>query len=230
MLAIGISDRLNAQQQLGLDLDGRAGGPMFDVPDIGVVADSANTGGASVSAGYLDTGNLTISDYRLDATGVADEFTLRRLSDGQTTTLNTAGAYPFTSVEVDGFSLTISAAADTGDSFLIRPTRDAAELLSLRINDVRQFAAAGPVRAEPAGNQVSGGPNEGSGAITQPVISTTENLPLAGPSTIALEWDPAAGGAGVPGFSSPAGRAAPCSTTRPARAPARPSVSRPMGR
>lgn len=201
LVAIGISDRLNAQHQLGLDLDGGFGGRIFSAPTIGVAPNLTNTGGATVSAVYVDTGNLTTSDYELEATDMANnEFTLRRLSDGQTTVIDTGGAYPYTTVEIDGFSLTISAAATDGDTFLVRPTRDAAELLNLQITDVRQFAAAAPLRAEPAGNQVTGGGNEGSGAITQPSITDTGNLPLAAPATIALEWDPDAGGAGIPGF------------------------------
>ena len=40
-----------------------------------------------------------------------------------------------------------------------------------------------------------GGVNEGSGAITQPVISNTGNLPLSNPSIITLKWD-----SGVSGF------------------------------
>jgi flagellar hook-associated protein 1 FlgK len=122
------------------------------------------------------------------------------VTEGKLTTFNTGGGYPYTTTEIDGFSLTISGAANDGDSFRIRPTRDAAEFISLEITDVRQFATAAPLRAQPAGNQATGGVNEGSGAITQPAISDTANLPLAGPSTITLEWDPDAGGAGVPGF------------------------------
>jgi flagellar hook-associated protein 1 FlgK len=200
LVAIGISDRLNAQHQLGLDLDGQAGGLMFSSSSIGVVPNLSNTGAAAVSASYVDTGNLTTSDYELEATSTAHEFTLRRVSDGKITTFNTGGTYPYTTTEIDGFSLTISAAANDGDSFLIRPTREAAEFISLKINDVRQFAAAAPLRSQPAGNQVTGGVNEGSGVITQPVISDTTNLPLTAPSTITLEWDPDAGGAGVGGF------------------------------
>ena len=200
LVAVGISDRLNTQHQLGLDLDGQFGGLMFNQPTIGVVPNLANTSAAAISASYVDTGNLTNSDYELEATSTPHEFTLTRLTDGQITTINTGGTYPYMTAEIDGLSLTISAAANDGDSFLIRPTRDAAEFLSLQITDVRQFAAAAPVRAQPAGNQLTGGVNEGSGTITQPVISNTTNLPLTAPSTITLKWDPNAGGAGVPGF------------------------------
>ena len=194
LVAIGISDRLNTQHQLGVDLNGDFGGLIFNEPTIGVVPNLANTGTATVTADYLDTGNLTNSDYELEATSTADEFMLRRLSDGYVTTINTGGTYPHTH-QIDGFSFEISAGAVDGDAFLIRPTRNVAELMELQIKDVRDFAAAAPLRAQPAGNPVTGGDNEGSAVITQPVAASTQNLPLAAPSTITLQWD-----ASVPGF------------------------------
>jgi flagellar hook-associated protein 1 FlgK len=197
---------LNAQHQLGLDLDGNLGGQIFNQSKIGVVPNLANTGAAAVEASYANTGNLTNSDYELAATSTANVFTLRRLTDGKLTTIDTGGSASFTTAEIDGFTLTIPSGAAEGDSYLIRPTRDAAEFLSLQITDVRQFAAAAPLRVQPAGNHDTGGVNEGSAAITQPVITTTDNLPLLTPSVITLEWDPDAGGgvgsggSAIPGF------------------------------
>jgi flagellar hook-associated protein 1 FlgK len=200
LIAVGISDRLNSQHQLGVDLNGDFGGLFFSQPSVGIQENGLNTGTATVSASFIDTGNLTASDYELEATGIADQFTLTRLSDRQVTTINTGGAYPYTTAEIDGISVTISAGASVGDKFLIRPTRDAAEFLTLQINDVRKIAAAGPVRAEPTTNSVSGGANLGDGRISQPEVSSATNLPLTAPATITLEFDPNAGGAGVPGF------------------------------
>lgn len=199
LVAIGMADRLNSQHQLGLDLDGNFGGQLFTSPTIGVLENGYNTGTAQVSASYLDTGNLTASDYELQATNVADEFTLTRLSDGQVTTINTGGTYPYTTAEVDGIAITISAAAGAGDRFLIQPTRNAASNLELLISDPRKIAAAGPVRAVQSTNS-AGGVNQGSGEISQPDFSSTANLPLSAPDTITLEWS-ATAHAGAPGFT-----------------------------
>jgi flagellar hook-associated protein 1 FlgK len=145
----------------------------------------------------IDSGNLTTSDYMLESVdGAAGDFRLTRLSDSQSWTF-TAGAYPYTYPAVgdlDGFSLSIPSAATTGDTFLIRPTRTAAEDIGLNIHDPRQLAAAAPVRIEPSTNSVSGGPNLGSATVTQPMITNLTNIPLAG--SITLEWT-----AAIPGFT-----------------------------
>ncbi|MCP4126216.1 MAG: flagellar hook-associated protein FlgK [Gammaproteobacteria bacterium] len=194
LIAVGISDRVNSQHQLGLDLNGQFGGDMFSTPAIEVGAN--NTTAPAVTASFVDTGNLTDSDYRLVAGAAADDFTLTRVSDGQSWSFNTGGGYPYTyppAGELDGFSISISAAAASGDEYLIRPTRQAARLLSLEITDPRQLAAAAPIRSEPTTNANTGGINLGNASITQPEISDTTNIPLVG--AITLEFDSA-----IPGF------------------------------
>jgi len=194
LIAVGMSDRINSQHQLGLDLNGQFGGNMFNAPAIEVLANSLTAPPVSVS--FVDTGNLTDSDYRLVAGAAADDFTLTRLSDGQAWSFNTGGGYPYTyppAGDLDGFSLSISAAAVPGDDYLIRPTRQAARLMSLEISDPRQLAAAAPIRSEPSTNAISGSPNLGSASITQPEISNTTSIPLAG--AITLEFSGA-----IPGF------------------------------
>lgn len=199
LVAIGMTDQINSQHQQGLDLDGNFGSQFFAPPAIDVLENANNAGAAQVTASYVDTGNLTASDYELRATSVADQFTLTRLSDGQVTTINTGGTYPYSSAEIDGISISISAAATAGDSYLIQPTRNAASNMELLISDPRKIAAAGPVRAVHSTNS-AGGPNQGSADISQPDFSSTANLPLAAPSTITLEWS-ATAHAGAPGFT-----------------------------
>ncbi|WP_428603363.1 flagellar hook-associated protein FlgK [Sedimenticola sp.] len=199
LVAIGMTDRVNTQHQQGLDLNGNFGGQFFAPHSVGVLANANNTGGATVTSAYVDTGNLTASDYELRATTVANQFTMTRLSDGQVTTINTGGVYPYTTAEIDGITVTISAAATAGDTFLIQPTRNAANDLTMLITDPRTVAAAGPIRANVSTNS-GGGPNLGSGAITQPDYTNTTNLPLAAPATITLEWSPTAN-LGGPGFT-----------------------------
>jgi flagellar hook-associated protein 1 FlgK len=197
LVAIGISDRLNSQNQLGLDLDGQFGGLLFNAAGIDVYPD--NPAAPAVSATIVDSGNLTASDYMLTTVdGVAGDFRLTRLSDNTSWTF-TAGAYPYTyppAGEVDGFTIDIPAAATTGDTFLIRPTRNAASNLELETLDPRKIAAAAPLRAEASTNSATGGPNLGTATITQPQISDLTNIPLAGPATITLEYDSA-----IPGFT-----------------------------
>jgi flagellar hook-associated protein 1 FlgK len=195
LVAIGISDRINSQHQLGLDLEGLFGGDVFSPAAVEVLASSATA--PAVTATILDSGNLTASDYELvTVDGAAGDFRLTRLSDDQTWTF-TAGAYPYTyppAGDLDGINITIPAAATTGDSFLIRPTRRAAQDITLEIQDPRALAAAAPVRVDASTNTVSGGPNLGTATITQPEITDLTNIPLAG--DITLEFS-----AAIPGFT-----------------------------
>jgi len=197
LVAIGMTDRINSQHQQGLDLDGNLGGQFFATHNIGVLSNANNASAASVTANFVDTGNLTASDYELRATSVANQFTMTRLSDGQVSTINTGGVYPYTTAEIDGISVSISAAAAAGDSYLIQPTRNAASNMELLISDPRKIAAAGPIRAAQTTN-IGGGANQGTAAISQPDYSNTTNIPLAG--TITLEWSATAHG-GAPGFT-----------------------------
>jgi len=135
-----------------------------------VLANSNNTGTATVSGSIGNTGALTASNYLLEYSGGA--YALTRLSDGQ--------SWAYISGDVrDGFSLNLAGIASDGDKFLIRPSRDGAEALTLQINDPRKFAAAGPLRA------ISDGANQGTAAISQPsvsdasTISTTTSISLA---------------------------------------------------
>jgi flagellar hook-associated protein 1 FlgK len=195
LIAVGIADRMNSQHQLGLDLDGLFGVDLFTLPSVEVLANNATAPGVTVS--IIDSGNLTASDYELVTDdGAAGDFTLTRLSDNQTWTF-TAGAYPYTyppAGDLDGLSISIPAAAATGDTFLIRPTRPAARDIALEIQDPRKLAAAGPVRAEPSTNTVSGGPNLGTATITSPEVTDLTNIPLVG--DITLEFS-----AAIPGFT-----------------------------
>ncbi|MCG8428524.1 MAG: flagellar hook-associated protein FlgK, partial [Chromatiales bacterium] len=195
LVAVGLSEHINSMHQLGLDLDGNFGGLVFNDPTVGVIENSLNTGTATITGSFVDTGNLTGSDYEVRAIN-ANDFVVTRLSDNAiVSTINTGGAYPFTTAEIDGFNLTITAGAAADDTFTIRPTRDAAGYIQMELTDPRQFAAASPIRAQPSTN-VGGGPNLGDGAISQPSNSNVTNLPLAGPATITLEFDSA-----IPGFT-----------------------------
>ncbi|TVO75282.1 flagellar hook-associated protein FlgK [Sedimenticola selenatireducens] len=199
LVAIGMTDRINAQHQQGLDLDGSFGGQFFASHSVSVLDNTNNASAAVVTATFVDTGNLTASDYELRATTTANQFTMTRLSDGQVTTINTGGTYPYTTAEIDGISVSISAAATAGDRYLIQPTRYAANNLTMSITDPRKIAAAGPIRAVHSTNS-GGGPNQGTGDISQPDYSNTTNLPLAGPATITLQWG-ATAHLGGPGFT-----------------------------
>ena len=143
-LAIGMASALNTQHHLGMDLNGNLGGDIFSVAAPVVSSSSSNAGTGTVSASLTNANDLTSSDYKLVYNG-ANTYSLTRLNDGQTFSINTGGSTPFTTTTIDGISLTINSGASVGDSFLIRPTQAGVDDLSTVISDPSKIAAAVPV-------------------------------------------------------------------------------------
>ncbi len=146
-IAVAVSLAFNAQHRMGMDLDGAPGGDFFAAPSPRVLEDGGNTGTLSVAYDEATLGALTISDYDLRHDGA--NLILTRRADQSAQTL--AGPGPFT---VDGMTITLGAAPVAGDHWQLQPTRTAARDVGLAIGDVRDIAAASPVRsAAPLSNR-----------------------------------------------------------------------------
>ncbi|NMM10202.1 MAG: flagellar hook-associated protein FlgK [Polaromonas sp.] len=158
-IAIALADSFNAQQNLGVDLNGALGTNFFSQASPGVISNSKNTGSLVLTPSFTDSNQLTTSDYRLDVKA-GPVYTLTRLSDQQLIPL--APGFPGTaSTTFDGVTLAFaSGTAAAGDSFLIQPTRAGARDLTVLLSDPSKIAAASPVIT---GNTAS---NQGSGAIS----------------------------------------------------------------
>jgi flagellar hook-associated protein 1 FlgK len=154
-IAISLADTFNAQQKLGIDLNGDMGSNFFTQTSPGVLSNAANSSAAPVgalSAGFADIGKLTTSDYRVDATGPS-AFKVTRLSDNATVAADpVTGAY-------DGLALAFTGGV-AGDTFLVQPTRTGARDLAVSVMDPAKVAAASPLVT---GNAAS---NRGSGTIS----------------------------------------------------------------
>ncbi|MFZ2296128.1 MAG: flagellar hook-associated protein FlgK, partial [Polaromonas sp.] len=168
-IAISLADTVNAQQKLGMDLNGDLGADFFSQASPGVISNSKNTAGATLTAAFSDVGKLTTSDYRVDVTGPL-AYTVTRLPDNTIVSPDLAGAY-------DGVKLTLGGGV-AGDSFLIQPTRTGARDLTVQISDPAKVAAASPIIT---GNTVG---NQGSGAISAGTVKapygSPTQLPAAG--------------------------------------------------
>ncbi|HEX4328763.1 MAG TPA: flagellar hook-associated protein FlgK [Burkholderiales bacterium] len=139
-VAAGLAQSFNAQQDVGQDLNGNPGTDFFAVAGPQILGNSNNTGSASLSATISNYGALTTSDYKLAYDGT--NYTLTRLSDN---TQQTFASLPQT---VDGVDIDLSSGTPAaGDSFLIEPTRAAAQTFTTLITDPNKVAAAFPVRA-----------------------------------------------------------------------------------
>ena len=148
LLAVGLTETFNQQQQLGIDLNGNMGGDFFTNLSSNVVEvlpSRSNTAAspADISATIADANSLTGSDYTLRRDGVT--YTLTRESDNFTYTLT---SFPAGSETIDGVTLTLAGGAIAdGDRFLIRPVRSGASDISVAVSDPAKIAAASPIRS-----------------------------------------------------------------------------------
>lgn len=165
-VALGLADSINQQNQLGLDQNGALGGNILNAAAPRVDTGANNTGTASVSATLSNVSALTTSDYQLrfDGTG----YTMMRLSDNVVTNL---GGTLVPAPVVDGFTVNLTfGSMNAGDSFLIRPTANAARDIALLTNDPSKLATAAPIRTGAALT------NLGKAAISAGTVNTP--LPL----------------------------------------------------
>ncbi len=159
-MALGIATSINQQNQLGQDLNGALGANLFNVAVPRVSQAASNTGTATVAAAIINVSALTTSDYQLKFDG--SNYSMLRLSDNVVT--NLGATLPQT---VDGFTINFTAgAAAAGDSFLIKPTANAARDTALLTRDIAKVAAAAPMRATAATS------NLGSATISSGMVNT----------------------------------------------------------
>ncbi|MBL4782132.1 MAG: flagellar hook-associated protein FlgK [Porticoccaceae bacterium] len=183
-LAVGMSDLVNAQHQLGIDLNGQLGGNFFSPLGPTSIASSLNTGAATVSLTVNNVSDLEATDYLLVFDGA--QWGLTRTSDGAFS----GGAGPFTQ---DGITVSIAGGAPAaGDTFLLRPVYGTAGSFGLELGAPERFAAGAPVLTSLAFS------NSGSAEVADVAVSSTTGLPLA--ADITLTFNPDALGAGVPGY------------------------------
>lgn len=132
-----LGSEFNAVHENGVDLNGDAGEAFFEIGSPRVMSNSQNDGDGAISAEYSDVNQLTSSDYRITYTG--GEYQAERLSDGDTTTLTPDGSGD---VDLDGMTLNISGTAQEGDTFMLQPTRTAAQDFEVAITEGAEIAAA----------------------------------------------------------------------------------------
>ncbi|KJH82590.1 MULTISPECIES: flagellar hook-associated protein FlgK [Pseudomonadaceae] len=180
-LALAISDQINSQQTQGLDLKGQVGAALFgdynapSLMGLRATAFSNNTSAADASLRITDTGNLAVSDYRLEFDGT--NYSARRLSDNASISVTqNAGPPAYLSFadsagKDQGFQVAISGTPNAGDKFSLQPTRRGATDIKTVLDQADQLAFAAPVRAQ------SNLQNAGTGQISQP--ETTETVDMA---------------------------------------------------
>jgi flagellar hook-associated protein 1 FlgK len=170
-IAMVVADQVNKQQGQGVDQNGNFGSGLFnDINSAAAISQrSIANGNNNPASGNLnvtinDTSKLAVSDYQVTFTS-ATGYSVRRLSDNTDMGSFTLGASP--APVIDGFSLSLNAGpVNTGDTFKITPTRNAAADMTTIMTDVKRLATAAPLTSTKASG------NDGTGAVSQPTLST----------------------------------------------------------
>ncbi len=185
-IAIALADTFNAQQKLGIDLNGSAGQNFFSQARPGLISNARNSGNLALTPSFSNTAALTTSDYTLSVRDVSGtlQYTLTRLSDQQPVGNYVGADFPIT---FDGVSLAMSSgSAQSGDSFLIQPTRSGARDFAVVLTDPAKVAAASPViTGKTAGNQGSGAISAGS--VDAGFLALASPLGAAGSVTLTYD-------------------------------------------
>jgi flagellar hook-associated protein 1 FlgK len=192
LLAVGITETFNAQHELGLDLNGAAGGSFFTAVAPTVAEASTNRGAATATATISDASALQPADYRLQWTGATWELTNTSTGDTQ----NAAdGAF-----NVDGLAIAVGGGVpELGDSFLVRPYFRAASAMDVALSRASDVAASAPLVSS---ESVS---NKGSALVDGPTNTTMIGIPLATDITLTYRDNAAGFGPGFEVIGGPGG-------------------------
>lgn len=178
-VALSLAMTVNQQNQAGLDLRGQPGGNIFNAAAPRVNTGALNQGTATVTASIADLGAITTSDYQLKVVG-GGNYTMVRLSDNFVTNITPPAVMPQT---IDGVTINITPGEVAGDSFLIRPTANAARDIAVMTSDPAAIAAAAPIRGTGALTNLGTGVI-GAGTVNMPLPL---NPNLQAPVTITFD-------------------------------------------
>ncbi|WP_439134337.1 flagellar hook-associated protein FlgK [Pseudomaricurvus sp.] len=182
-VAIGLSDSINQAHRLGVDLNGQLGGDFFrDVNNTAlmngrVLADSGNTLPSNLVMGaeITNVGDLTNSDYVLEVSPDGSTYHVTRESDGEVVTSGDVSQ----PIEFDGVSLDITGTFNSGDRFLIQPTKAGARDIATVISKPEQVALASPLETSTDGGNL-GNATISAGSVNQ--LTDAGGVPLLFPN------------------------------------------------
>lgn len=157
LFAATLIQRFNYIHTQGYGLDGSTGNNLFSDLSVTTTALTTNTGGASVTSASVTTYDpsiLTLDDYEIRFTSPS-EFNIVNITDG--TVVSTGNAYVSgANIDFDGLRVVISDVSGSpaaGDVFRISAKEDAAEDISLSLQDPNKFAAAKDPSTLPGDNE-----------------------------------------------------------------------------
>lgn len=145
-MTTAITTAMNQQHQLGLDLDGNPGQPLFtavNVSNVLVPVAPSTLNGLPAAALQLDISDATqfvATDYQVKVVS-ATEVSITRVSDGSSLSFNPT----IEDVTFDGLTLNNLGSATDGDRFYLKPFGSAASNIAREFSSPRALAVASPV-------------------------------------------------------------------------------------
>ena len=137
-MALAFADAFNQVHRGGIDADGNTNVDFFDFGDPSVVANGKNGGKAELTATMTDSSAVQATDYRITKTDSGWQVT--RLSDNTNVNFQTAADG---SLQFDGLSVSVDnnkGAANTGDSFTVKPVSNTIVNMKVAITSESQIA------------------------------------------------------------------------------------------
>jgi len=177
-IAIALSDTMNHQHEIGMDLEGDLGGLFFtdinseEAQRARVVANGNNQfpSDAVLAVEITDSSRLTADSYTLQFSGDGRSFELVNKATGDTVSQGRLPDPVQSEISMPGFNIRIEAGTfNAGDKYLIQPGRNAAESIGLVVNREEDLAFASPVRATAANDNI------GTGSIDQGTMLDVRN-------------------------------------------------------
>jgi len=174
-IAVALGTSFNAGHATGIDQYGQRGGDFFTVPAPALGAHAANAGDARFTASIADLsaldGRNIVLQWRDGAWSASDAMT------GAAVPLAGSGNAD-DPLRVGGVALVLDGAPQDQDRFLLQPTAQAAGGLAVAITDPSRIAAASPLRAEAALDNI------GTAKPSAVRIEQAGNAALLAPATL----------------------------------------------
>jgi flagellar hook-associated protein 1 FlgK len=153
LLAATMVRDLNVQNQAGYGLDSTTGNDFFSAPGVYTRANTANSGGAQVTAATVTTlASLTFNNYEIRFADASNYVVVNTTTNSVVTT----GAYTSgNAIIFDGMSVTVTDSTGTpleGDVYTVSSTKDAARNIGMGITDTDKIAASATLAGLPGDN------------------------------------------------------------------------------
>jgi flagellar hook-associated protein 1 FlgK len=153
-IVLAVTDSMNKQQRLGVDLEGNLGNSIFaDINNPQFAQSRVKSDGNNLapsdrqlSVRIDDLSKLSTSDYSVTFPGPDNRFSITRLDDNVVVKQDVIGSKLPAEVSVDGFTLQfLGGSFQPGDNFLVQPTGTAIANTNLQINRPEEFALGSPL-------------------------------------------------------------------------------------